>query len=298
VLRLSIVRHWPVLIAMVGGAACASAPAPAGTPAPTSPREPDRPAITVPSTSVPSTFTYTEGTSRYDLDQMTTIVVGTDGGAAAEDSLRTIAGLTLSVTGAATTITIDSMVITSVRDTLTPVRQLSAPVVVQAPILPTVQQGSDSTALFSTCDSMEEAARVLAGDVHVPIPVAVARAQTWRDSTTSTLCRGGIPLTVTRVSDFQISDVRSSGDSTVATVQRHTVLTLTGSGLQGSRRITVRGDGTSETVFTYDLRGGRFLGSSGQSELRLGFETIQQTEQVVQRSTSSVRLRPAVGSPY
>ncbi len=297
-LRLLILRPWLVVIAVVGGAACASAPVPAGTPAPTSPREPERPAITEPSTPIPTIFTYAEGTSRYDLDQVTTIVVGADSAAPAADTVRTTAGLTLSVTGATTTITIDSMAISSVRDTMTPVRQLAAPVVVQAPVLLTVQQGTDSTALLSTCDSMEEAARVLAGDIHVPIPVVVVPAQTWRDSTTSTLCRGGIPLTVTRVSDFHISDVRSSGDSTVATVQRHTVLTLTGSGLQGSRRIMIRGDGRSETVFTYDLRGGRFLGSSGQSELHLGFETIQQTEQVVQRSTSSVRLRPVSGEIY
>ena len=195
----------------------------------------------------------------------------------------------------AATVTIDSMAISSVRDTMVPVRQLAAPVVVQLPVVSTPPETMDSTALYSTCDSMDEAARVLAGDVHVPIPVTVERGQVWTDSTVSTLCRGGIPLTVTRVSHFQISNVRNSRDSTLAEVHRQTVLTLVGWGMQGSRRITVRGEGSSQTLFTYDLRAGRFLGSSGQSELRLGFETIQQTEQVVQRSTSHVRLRTIPG---
>ena len=237
--------------------------------------------------------------SSYDLSQVTTVTVGSDG-ATADDTLRTTAGLTLSVsagTGAhEVTVTIDSMVISSVRDTVTPVRQLPGPVVMHLPVIASMQESIDSVALLSNCDSMEEAARALAGDVHVPIPVAVQQGRTWTDSSTVTLCRGGIPLSVTRVSRFEISDVRSSRDSTVVMVQRQTTLSLNGSGTQGARRITVRGDGTSQTVFTYDLRGGRFLGSTGQSELILGFETIQQTEQVVQRSTTSIQLRSVPGS--
>ena len=295
-------RHWPVLVAAALGMACASTPVPARIPDPSSPGEPPRPTVVTPSTSIPSTFTYADGLSGYDLDQVTTITVGAGGATAVEDTLRTTAGLTLSVTGGGVaqtvTVTVDSMVVRSVRDTAALPRQLAAPVVVLLPIISPVQERIDSTALFSTCDSMEEAARVLAGDVHVPIPVVIERGQAWSDSTVSTLCRGGIPLVVTRVSRFQIDDVRSSRDSTVVLVQRQTVLSVAGSGMQGSRRITVTGDGRSETVFTYDLRGGRFLGSSGQSELLLGFETIQQTEQIVQRSTTRIRFRDPAGATY
>ena len=230
---------------------------------------------------------------------MTTVTVGAEGNTPIEDTLQTIAGLTYLVstnTGVPTiSVTIDSLAITSVRDTLGPARRLTAPVVVQLPFIPSsITTAVDSAALLSTCDSMEETARVLAGDLYIQIPVPLRQGERWSDSTSLALCRGGIPLTVTKTSRFQIAEVRESRDALLARILRQTTLTITGSGTQGARRITVRGQGTSESAFTYDLRAGRFLESTGQSVLQLGFETIQQTEQVTQRSSSSVRLRAGV----
>jgi hypothetical protein len=155
----------------------------------------------------------------------------------------------------------------------------------------------DSAMIASTCDSMEEAARSLAADTYLAIPGSLEQGREWNDSTVSDLCRGGIPLTATRASRYRIVEVRQTRDSTIARIARQTTLSLGGSGLQGTRRITVRGDGSSEAMLTYDVRGGRFLESTGQSVLQLTFETIQQTERVVQRSTSNVRLRPGQGGP-
>jgi len=98
-------------------------------------------------------------------------------------------------------------------------------------------------------------------------------------------------MTATTVSTFEVLDIRTRGDSTIGEVIRRSTLTLGGAGMQGSRRITVTGTGTSETLFRYDLRAGAFIESTGQSMLDLRFETIQQTEQVSQRSSSRVRLR-------
>jgi hypothetical protein len=218
------------------------------------------------------------------------------------DTLQTVAGLTYSISSDIPAVTgsisIDSMVITSSRDTTVPVRRLAAPIVVPLPLMPTAAVPvEDSLAFLSTCNSIEEAARALASDIYVQIPAPIERGQTWTDSTTLGFCRGGIPLTATRISRFQITDIRESRDTVVARVSRQTKLVLLGSGMQGSRRITVRGEGTSETVFAYDLRAGRFLESTGESQLRLAFETIQQTEQVVQQSRSIVRLRTALPAP-
>jgi hypothetical protein len=191
-------------------------------------------------------------------------------------------------------VSIDSLTIASVRDTTARVRQLMTPVVVQLPVVPPpLVTANDSLALLSTCDSMEETARALAGDLYIPIPVLVQEAQTWSDSTSVVLCRGAIPLTAVRFSRYRITSVRETRDSALATVARQTTLTVGGSGLQGTRQITIRGEGNSEATFTYDVRAGRFLESAGRSVLQLTFETIQQTEQVIQRSTSSTRLRSA-----
>jgi hypothetical protein len=278
---------------------CVSTPTPVRLPDPSVPQEPERtPTPPSPATG-PLSFTYRDGTYAYDIRQLTTVSIGVGGAVTAEDTLQTSGNLTYtvsSVSGApVVSAMIDSLVIASVRDTTMPVRRLAAPVTTQLPLTsPVLATLDDSTIFLSTCDSMEEAARVLAADVHLRIPVPVQEGQHWTDSASTTLCRGGLPLTAVRVSQLQIGRIRETRDSVVATVTRRTVLTITGSGMQGARRITVRGQGTSETLFTYDVRAGRFLESTGQSVLELGFETIQQTEQVTQRSTSSVRLRAAV----
>jgi hypothetical protein len=98
-------------------------------------------------------------------------------------------------------------------------------------------------------------------------------------------------MTATTVSSFELQDVQARGDSLTIQVLRRSTLVLVGAGLQGARRIAVTGTGISETVFTYELRSGAFVESQGQSALQLRFETIQQTEQVTQRSTSRVRRR-------
>ena len=277
-------------------AGCASAPSSARVPeTPTTPREPDRP-VTVSTPKGAPIFTYRDGSYSYDIVQTTTVSVGAVPDASRQDTLRTVGALTYSISGSSglpvVTATIDSLVITSTRDSATPPRRLSVPVVLQLPLIePPIATASDSAALMAKCDALEEAARGLASDIHVRIPVTVERGQTWSDSTSLAICRGGIPLTGTRVSRYQISEVRAVRDSTIAKVSRQTTLMISGTGTQGTRHISVRGQGTSDTIFTFDVTAGRFLESTGQSVLQLSFETIQQTDQIVQHSTSAVRLR-------
>ena len=284
---------------------CASAPTPARPADPAPESVPERAPLPSLPTRAPSLFTYQSGSYTYDVRQTTVVTVTSDPVTLVADTLQTVAGLTYSISmsgGApAVAIVVDSLVVRSLRDTAaSSVRRLASPVMVQPPVIPPpVVTAADSMTLLSTCDSMEEAARIVAGDTYLQIPGPVERNQSWSDSTSVVVCRGGIPLTATRISRFRIDDVRESRDSVVARVIRQTTLSVSGTGLQGTRQITIRGEGTSETAFTYDLRAGRFLESTGQSTLRIGFETIQQTEQIIQQSSSSVRLRAATpgGAP-
>ena len=292
---------WLILVGTALG--CASSPAPSSVPTPLPPsRDPERVPVSPPSPSGPLVFTYREGNYAYDVRQTTTVTVGADGGLSAEDTMITMAGLTYSISSTtgipAVSVQIDSLTISSARDTTALPRRLSGPVMVTLPLTYSPMLTSlDSATISSSCDSMEEAARSLAADTYLSIPVSLEQGHEWNDSTVSGLCRGGIPLTATRASRYRIIEIRQTRDSTIARIARQTILSLGGSGLQGTRRITVRGDGSSEATLSYDVRGGRFLESTGQSLLQLTFETIQQTERVVQRSTSSVRLRPGQGAP-
>ena len=242
------------------------------------------------------TFSYREGSYGYDLEQITIVAVGAD--ARMEDTLVTSGSLTYTIRRSNDTLVVDGIVdslsVTSTRDTLAAPRRLASPVTIglqpspdPAPVV------LDSTLTPPGCDSMEDAARAIARDLHIRIPSGAQRGHRWTDSTAIPLCRGGIPMIATSVSSCEVRGVQSRGDSAIAQIVRRSTLTLTGAGVQGSRRIAVAGTGTSEAVFTYDLRGGAaFVESTGQSLLQLRFETTQQTETVTQRATSRARLRP------
>lgn len=280
---------------------CASTPAPE--------RAPDLPPSRVDTTSTPiivqpigvlpaSSFLYRDGTYAYDLRQTTIVTVGNDSLTRMDDTLVTTGLLTYTFRGSSDTLmvvgVIDSLSVASTRETGAPLRQLAAAVTIdlRPGAIDSLRVPLDSTVPTPNCDTMEDAARALARDIHVWVPRGVQRGQRWSDSTSAAVCRGGIPMVATTQAIFEARNVQSRGDTTIVQVLRRSTLTLSGAGLQGSRKIAVRGTGTSETLFSYDLHAGSFLESTGHSTLQLRFETIQQTEEVTQRSTSRVRLRP------
>ena len=304
-----VVRSSATLAIAFVMAACASAPAPGGPSdvpvirrdtvisVPAQPRD-------IPAASVP--LNYGTGTFGYDLMQTTVVTVGTDSLGTLQDTLVTRASLTYSIQRPGDTLRVigivDSLSVSSTRDSLGP-RLLATPVTVtlepatadstSAPVPgpPVAGVPVDSTLAPATCDRMEDAARTIVRDALIRLPANAQPRQRWMDSASVSICRGGIPMTATTVSNFEIQDIQARGDSLIVQIIRQSTLTLAGTGTQGVRRITVSGSGTSETRFAYELRGGVFLESQGQSVLQLRFETIQQTEQVTQRSTSSVRRR-------
>ena len=303
-----VIRSSATLTIAFVMAACASAPVP-GRPSDVSvirrdtvihvPAQPGG----IPAASVP--LNYGTGTFGYDLMQTTVVTVGTETLGTLQDTLVTRASLTYAIQRPGDTLrvigTVDSLSVSSTRDSLGP-RLLITPVTVSlepatvdstpAPVSPPVAGiPVDSTAAPAACDRMEDAARTLVRDALIRLPANAQPRQRWMDSTSVSICRGGIPMTATTVSNFEIQDIQPRGDSLIVQIIRQSTLTLAGTGTQGVRRITVSGSGTSETRFAYELRGGVFLESQGQSVLQLRFETIQQTEQVTQRSTSSVRRR-------
>ena len=279
--------------------ACASAPPSGGPPdvpvvrRDTAARAPAQPGVT-PAMAIP--LNYSTGTFAYDLHQTTMVTVGTDSLGGLQDTLLTTGSLTYSVQRLNDTLRIigvvDSLAISSARDSTGPRRLLTPVTVALEPdtAAPTMV-APDSTAMPSSCDSMEDAARAIARDILIRIPANAHPHQRWTDSTSVVVCRGGIPMTAVTVSTFEIQPVQPRGDSLIVQIIRRSTLSLSGTGTQGVRRISVAGTGTSETRFSYELRGGVFLESQGQSVLQLRFETIQQTEQVVQRSVSTVRRR-------
>ena len=277
--------------------ACASAPATGGTVNVPPARRDTAVALPGQPTAQPTVLPaleYSTGTFVYGLEQQTIITVGTDSAAPMQDTVSVTGLLTYSIERAGDVIrvsgTVDSLMVRSVRDTT--VRRLTAPVQLDlqpSGSLPMLSAGDSTT--MGSCDTMEDAARAIAEDIHIRIPANTQARHRWTDSTTRIVCRGGVPMIVTMLSVFEARDTESYTDTVILPIVRRSTLTLAGSGTQGTRRITLSGNGTSETTFRYDLRRGLFLDSEGQSVLQLRFETTQQTEQITQRSSSRVRRR-------
>lgn len=283
----------PYLLISAIGLGCISAPI--QVPDPTTSTVSDTAPATTPRMT-PLSFTYSDGRFHYDLQQTTVIAVGTPDNISAEDTILTRASFIYSISTVdgtpAFSATVDSLVVMSSRDSVLPARYLLMPVTVEFPFISeALFSPEDSAAFRSTCDTMDSAARALVADIHVQLPVPMEPGQNWTDSSSVLLCRGGIPMTIVALSSFRVLDLPSTGDGRPIGVRRQTNLILGGSGTEGTRRISVTGRGTSEALFIYGRQEGRLVESTGQSLLELDFETIQQTERVVQRSSSHVFFR-------
>ncbi len=280
------------------GLGCASGTGSVRDPYPVAREPSDTTPATLPEVMTPSSFTYQPGMFRYDVQQTAIVTVGGADNVPAEDTVRTTASLTYLIASSdgrlAVSALVDSLTVVSTRDTTISPRQLLVPVEVELPLRPiALESAEDSSVLRSKCDTMEEAARGLVRDTHLELPSAMSHGQSWTDSSSVVLCRGGVPLTVVSRSTFQVDP--SSTTRNLISVIRLTELGVNGSGTQGVRRISISGQGKSETRFTYDLLGGHLVESTGRSVLQLSFETIQQTEQVVQQSESRAVFRNTTG---
>jgi hypothetical protein len=298
--------------------ACASS----GLPAPPEPSVvPSTPAVmdTTPSVQPPprlTAFRFGPGRSSYWVRQEAIVTVSRDSVLPPEeDTIATSARISyditasdsIAMTGPRVIAIIDSFTIRAIRDTIHPIRQLPDSVVVditRARDVPTPIPVMTDTTVTTTaadlapsmpmvpCDQIAEAARILAQQIFPAVPATLEPGATWSDSTSTTMCRGGIPITTVTMSTYRVQDRRDSSGLQILYVHRQADLQLTGTGMQGSRQLRVEGTGQSETLLTYDLTNGHVLEQSGQSVISLVYQTLQLTHRAIQRTRSSVRLIP------
>ena len=290
---LRVLLNASIVISLVAFSACATAPASVPRPDLPPPRA-DTPAVPLP-VPVPTVFSFRDSEYVYEVQETTHLTIRSDSTAPAFDTVQTLAKLTYRIqqAGNAPSIlaAVDSLSMYSLRDTSLSTRRLDTVVVVIFPLDPAVAV-LYPTLDFPSCDSMHDVARALAQNTVVRIPQSIVAGHTWIDSVTTSLCRGGIPMVSIARSTYQIRDTRDSAGTSLLRVTRTTDLSLSGSGLQASRQVTVVGHGQSETLLTYDIAQGALLGSDGRSSLELTFETLRQRQHVQQESVAKVRRRP------
>ncbi len=148
-----------------------------------------------------------------------------------------------------------------------------------------------------SCDRPEHAAAELTRELLVRIPDGIATGDRWRDSTITTTCRGGVPLTVTSRIDSRLVEMGAESAPRRVVIEQQVATTL-----QGERRtpwlfVAVQGDGRGTRRVALDATRGVLETLDGRSTLTLRVTEgtrpdASRTRMVTQQVTLSARALP------
>jgi hypothetical protein len=131
---------------------------------------------------------------------------------------------------------------------------------------------------------------ILAGDEAVPnIPVGPIPTRSWLDTTRYELCRGGIPLRVTRVARYRPEPV-APGDSLLRII-RVSDATLEGQGSQWQQPVRAAGTGVSIDTIVVGTRTGRTHSIVANSRVEMDFTSTFRTQRFRQEASSRLQAR-------
>ncbi len=110
----------------------------------------------------------------------------------------------------------------------------------------------------------------------------------WRDSTSYTSCRDGIPLRLQVQREFRVSAVTEREGRAVLTVLRETRTTLTGDGVQFGESVRFTGSGTGALQYEIEPVSGELLGGTGSSTLEFTMQSRLRTQRVQQAAVITI----------
>ncbi len=122
------------------------------------------------------------------------------------------------------------------------------------------------------------------------IPNQLAIGQKWRDSTTTTGCRGMIPAESTVISNYLVV-----GDTTIANaqalqIQRTDSISANGEGSSGQHRILVSATGIGSTYIFLDFTTGRLINVNETQSTLVNVTTSGRLQQFIQHVTEAISL--------
>lgn len=290
-LKLSV-RGALVLVGVMGvlgGAACASSPAPTpvlrpSAPAPVVPATP-APVASVTRYTVPMLVTDT----RYRVDSKASIERDSAGRRETQQ-LTTRADVlvrqrrqsngALSASGQISGYSVSSPFTSAP----TVIDSLRFEAVLDAQALRVVSQPP----LANECDRPEGGALSLVRDLFVRVPSVVAVGDQWRDSTVQLVCRSSIPMVMRTTADYQVVDTARSSDGVVLVIRRTSTTRLDGKVASPWRALEVTGTGTATLEIRVAVLTGAVRVMEGSSTLTLSVtdktaSTAVRAQQVTQR---------------
>ena len=140
---------------------------------------------------------------------------------------------------------------------------------------------------LDSCSKEDLESSPIDGREVLPTIHTLATPNTWTDTLSTSTCRGGALLRITRIASYTRVE---SPDSTLH-IARIAQFQITGNGQQWNQRIEVSGDGTSTDTLRLGGFPLRLLDVAGSSQTRLVFKTELRLQQFIQTSRTHIVMR-------
>ncbi|MFN0099988.1 MAG: hypothetical protein ACKVS7_15055 [Gemmatimonadaceae bacterium] len=119
----------------------------------------------------------------------------------------------------------------------------------------------------------------------------------WTDSSTVTVCRDSIPLTVATQRQYRVLGADAEGSEVVVLLERQTRVQMQGSGTQFGEPVEIRAEGEGSTSLTLRLAGAYILRANGSQELRMTMRGRRRTQELRQRSRIEIIQPDSAATP-
>ena len=123
------------------------------------------------------------------------------------------------------------------------------------------------------------------------IPLELQRGQSWTDSTSTALCSGSIPVTLTALRHYQVIGEINNGAHIGLLLERLDKTSLAGEGAEGQHRVQLKSEGTGRTELLIDPITGALLEVTGTNTSLVTITTSGRSQKFTQTSKEEVTRR-------
>jgi hypothetical protein len=144
--------------------------------------------------------------------------------------------------------------------------------------------------MVNECDRNEAGAVSVVHELLIRVPASVVRGESWRDSTSSVLCRVGMPITVHATHEYLVESIDGGTSTASLRLKRTTSTRLDGKVTTTWRTLELTGVGTGTDDMRVDALSGAVQSLDGQSVLTVqvserGRSTATRSQRMTQKST-------------
>ena len=119
----------------------------------------------------------------------------------------------------------------------------------------------------------------------------------WTDSSTVSVCRDSIPLTVATQRQYRVLSAQAEGSDVVVLLERRTRVQMQGRGTQFGEPIEISAEGEGSTSLVLRLAGAYMLRANGAQELRMTMRGRRRTQELRQRSRIEIIQPDSAATP-